>query len=180
MNEIMKIVLHICCAVCAAGTAERLISEGHQIIGFFYNPNIYPPEEYNRRLEATRQVAEELRFRLEAGPYATDEWFKETNLWQNEPEGGRRCEVCFRHRLEKAYFYMREREWDVFTTTLTIGPRKPARLINQIGQSIGGGQFLVGDFKKKDGFKRAIELARKWDLYRQDYCGCIYSMRRKA
>jgi len=172
----MKIVLHICCAVCAAGAAERLVSEGHQVLGFFYNPNIHPLEEYNRRLEAAQKVAKELRFRLEVGPYTTDEWFGETSHLQNEPEGGKRCEVCFRHRLAKTYLYMHERGWDVFTTTLTIGPRKSAQVVNQIGQSISRDHFLVRDFKKKDGFKRANELAKKWDIYRQNYCGCIYSM----
>lgn len=175
----MKIVLHICCAVCAAGAAERLISEGHQVLGFFYNPNIHPLEEYNRRLEAAQQVAKELRFRLEVGSYATDEWFGETSHLQNESEGGKRCEVCFRHRLTKTYLYMHERGWDVFTTTLTIGPGKSAQVVNQIGQSISRDHFLVRDFKQKDGFKRANELAKKWDIYRQNYCGCIYSMRRR-
>lgn len=173
----MKIVLHICCAVCAAGTAETLISEGHQILGFFYNPNIHPLDEYNRRLEATSKVAEKLRFHLETGPYATDQWFQETRLWQDEPEGGKRCKICFRHRLEKTFLFMRQHGWAAFTTTLTIGPRKQAQVINQIGQSIGGDQFLVRDFKKREGFKRAMELAKEWNLYRQNYCGCRYSMR---
>ena len=176
----MRIVLHICCAVCAAGTADRLISEGHQILGFYYNPNIHPLEEYNSRLEATYKVAEELRFPLEVGHYTPDEWFKATSLLQDEPEGGKRCEVCFRYRLGKTYIHMRERGWDAFTTTLTTGPRKPAQVINRIGSDIGGDQFLVRDFKKRDGVRRANELAKKWNLSRQNYCGCIYSLRNKA
>jgi len=176
----MKVVLHICCAACGAGAAERLISEGHQILGFFYNPNIHPLEEYNRRLEDTYKVAKELHFPLEVGPYTPDKWLKETTLLQNEPEGGKRCEVCFRDRLEKTYLYMRKCGWDYFTTTLTVGPRKSAQVVNGIGQSISGSCFLVRDFKKKDGFKRSVELTKKWGLYRQDYCGCIYSMRGKT
>ena len=176
----MKVVLHICCGVCAAGVVDRLTLEGHEVLGFFYNPNIHPLEEYERRLEAAYKVAKELNFPLEVGPYTPEVWFEETNSLENEPEGGRRCEVCFRHRLEKTYLYMCEREWDVFTTSLTIGPRKPTQLINQIGQSIGGDRFLVKDFKKKGGFTRATELAREWHLYRRDYCGCVYSMRRKT
>jgi len=173
----MKTVLHICCGICAAGVAERLISEGHQVIGFFYNPNIHPLEEYNRRLEVARKIAEELNFPLEVAPYTPEEWFEETKSLENEPEGGRRCEVCFRLRLKRAYLCMEDCEGDAFTTTLTISPHKSATVINKVGQEIGGGRFLVRDFKKKEGFKRAMELAKKWTLYRQDYCGCIYSMR---
>ncbi len=173
----MKIVLHICCGVCAAGVVERLTLEGHQVLGLFYNPNIHPLEEYERRLEAAYKVAQELNFPLEAGPYTPEEWFEETSSLKNEPEGGRRCEVCFRIRLKKTYLYLKDCGWDAFTTTLTVSPHKSADVINQVGQEIGGDRFLVRDFKKKAGFQRATELAKKWALYRQHYCGCIYSMR---
>ena len=173
----MKIVLHICCGVCAAGAAETLAAEGHQVIGFFYNPNIHPEEEYEKRLNVTRKVASELNFPLETGPYAPDEWLALTDSLKNEPEGGRRCPVCYRMRLQKTFDYMSSCGADAFTTTLTISPHKPAQVINEIGQQIGGDNFLARDFKKKDGFKRAVQLAEKWELYRQDYCGCIYSMR---
>jgi predicted adenine nucleotide alpha hydrolase (AANH) superfamily ATPase len=156
---------------------ERLASEGHQVLGFFYNPNIYPAQEHQRRLDATYRVAQELNFSLEAVPYRPKEWFKETNSLKDEPEGGKRCEVCFRLRLRKTYLYMIDCGWDVFTTTLTISPHKSKQLINQIGREIGGDKFLTRDFKKRDGFKRTMQLAREWDLYRQNYCGCIYSMR---
>lgn len=172
----MKIVLHICCAVCAAGVVEGLASEGHEVLGFFYNPNIHPLEEYKRRLEATYQVAQELNFPLEAGPYTPEEWLRETSALANEPEGGKRCEVCFKLRLNKTYLYLKEHGGDVFTTTLTVSPHKSADIINQAGSEIGGDKFLVRDFKKKDGFKRTIELIKKWAIYRQHYCGCIYSM----
>lgn len=175
----MKIVLHICCGGCAAGVAERLTREGHEVLGLFYNPNIHPLEEYQRRLEATHKVAKEFNFPLEVGPYTPGEWFEETTSLENEPEGGRRCEVCFRLRLKKAYLYLKDCGWDAFTTTLTVSPSKSAALINRVGQEIGGDQFLVRDFKKKAGFQRATELAKQWALYRQDYCGCIYSLRRK-
>ena len=174
----MKIVLHICCGVCAAGVVERLTLEGHQVLGLFYNPNIHPRQEYERRLEAARKVAEQLNFPLEVPPYMPEEWFNETSSLENEPEGGKRCEVCFRLRLKSAYSYMECHGWEAFTTTLTISPHKSADVINQVGREIGGERFLVRDFKKKEGFKRAMELAKKWALYRQDYCGCIYSMKR--
>lgn len=171
----MKVLLHICCGVCAAGVVERLTLEGHEVTGLFYNPNIHPPEEYQRRLEATRQVAKESGFTLVAGPYTPEEWFAETSSLENEPEGGRRCQVCFRLRLKKTYLYLPDYGTDAFTTTLTVSPRKSAAVINQIGQEIGGDRFLARDFKKQAGFQRAVELARQWALYRQDYCGCIYS-----
>lgn len=176
----MKVVLHICCGVCAASVVERLTLEGHEVCGLFYNPNIHPLEEYERRLEATYNVAKELNFPLEAGPYVPEEWFHETSSLENEPEGGRRCEVCFRLRLEKAYLYLKDCGWDAFTTTLTVSPHKSADVINRVGEEIGGERFLARDFKKKEGFQRATELAKKWALYRQDYCGCIHSMRERA
>lgn len=175
----MKVLLHICCGVCAAGVVERLHSEGHTVLGLFYNPNIHPVEEYQRRLDVARRVAIEFGFSLTELPYEPDEWFRQTEALADEPEGGRRCEVCFRLRLLKAYNYMIEQQTDAFTTTLTIGPRKSAGIINRIGREIDEERFLVRDFKKKAGFQRAIELAKQWELYRQDYCGCVYSIRAK-
>jgi len=174
---VMKILLHICCGVCAAGAAERLISEGHQVYGFFYNPNIHPQEEYERRLDAAHEVAEELDFPLEVGPYNPKEWFAETSGLENEPEEGRRCQVCFKHRLEKTFVNMQEAGLDSFTTTLTIGPQKSAAVVNRVGQEIGGDKFLNRDFKKQAGFQRATELAKEWAIHRQHYCGCIYSIK---
>lgn len=171
----MKILLHICCGICAAGTVERLLSEGNQVFGLFYNPNIHPPEEHQRRLEIAHQVAQKLNFPLEVAPYQPSEWFENILGLEGEPEGGKRCETCFRLRLERAYHTMKERELDSFTTTLTISPSKSAELINRIGQEIGGNRYLIRNFKKLDGFKHSIELAKKWHLYRQHYCGCTYS-----
>jgi epoxyqueuosine reductase len=173
----MKVTLHICCAVCASAAAERLMQEGHQVEGFFYNPNIYPPEEYERRLQNARIVAHELGFSLVEGLYLPREWNEAVVSLENEPEGGKRCPVCFRLRLAGTYSFMQESGCEAFTTTLTMGSNKSAALIGQIGQEIGGGKFLERDFKKKEGFKRAGELAKKWELYRQHYCGCIYSLR---
>ena len=176
----MKVVLHICCGVCAAGVVERLTREGHQVFGFFYNPNIHPREEYKRRLEVAYKVSKELKFPLAAGPYTSEEWLEATSSLEDEPEGGRRCEICFRLRLKKTYLYLKDYGGDAFTTTLTVSPHKSAEVINQIGQEIGGERFLARDFKKKAGFQRATELAKKWSLYQQNYCGCIYSLRGKT
>ncbi|MCD6473008.1 epoxyqueuosine reductase QueH [Candidatus Aerophobetes bacterium] len=176
----MKIALHICCGVCAAGAVKKLKEEGHQVFGFFYNPNIYPEEEYQKRLKATYKVAHELHFPLEIGIYDSKEWFKETEHFKQEPEGGKRCEVCFKIRLKNTYHYMINSGLDAFTTTLTISPYKRAEVINKIGREIGRDRFLVRNFKKREGFKIAIQLAKQWHLYQQNYCGCIYSMSRES
>lgn len=173
----MKVVLHVCCGVCAAGAADTLIKEGHDIIGFFYNPNIHPVEEFQMRLGVAYKVAHRMGFRLEVGPYTPEEWLKMTESLKHEPEGGKRCQMCYRLRLEQTYDYMKDCGADAFTTTLTTSPHKSEQVINKIGQEVGGDRFLVRDFKKKDGFKRAMKMAKIWELYRQDYCGCIYSMR---
>jgi epoxyqueuosine reductase len=173
----MKIALHICCAICAAGAAERLQQEGHQVYGFFYNPNIYPEEEYLRRLENARKVAVKLGFPIAEGPYLPDQWLRLTDPLADEPEGGRRCPVCFKMRLKKTYEFMQQADCEAFTSTLTMGSNKSGGLIGRLGKEVGGEQFLLRDFKKKDGFKRAGELARQWDLYRQHYCGCRFSLR---
>ena len=173
----MNIVLHICCGVCAAGAASVLISEGHLVTGYYYNPNIFPPEEYTRRLNAVAKTATNLRFKLIEGPYDNADWRAAVASLANEPEGGRRCAVCYRVRLRQTYLYTLESGADAFTSTLTISPHKSAQIINRIGQEIGGDKFLPRDFKKKEGFKKAMELARSWGLYRQNYCGCEYSLR---
>ena len=116
-------------------------------------------------------------FPLVALPYTTEDWFRKTDTLENEPEGGRRCEVCFRLRLTETGRYMKEWGWDAFTTTLTVSPRKSADVVNRVGRAVGGDSFLVRDFKKKAGFQRSMSLAKEWSLYRQHYCGCLYSLR---
>jgi predicted adenine nucleotide alpha hydrolase (AANH) superfamily ATPase len=175
----MNIVLHICCGVCAAGTIHTLKEEGHDVTGFFYNPNIQPEEEYRKRLETAFRVAEHLDFPLYTGTYEPELWFTLAEPLKNEPEGGARCAVCFQMRLKKTFEFMQQCGADVFASTLTISPHKPAATVNRIGNEIGGELFLARDFKKKDGFKKAMQMARQWEIYRQDYCGCIYSIRRR-
>ena len=173
----MNVVLHICCGVCAAGAADMLLREGHRVTGYFYNPNIYPEEEYRLRLDAARRSADELKFELVAGPYDFENWNSATEALGEEPEGGARCLICFRIRLEKTFGFMQDIGADAFTSTLTISPHKPAVEINRIGRETGSDRYMSRDFKKKDGFKRSMEMARRWELYRQNYCGCIYSLR---
>ncbi|RPJ61416.1 MAG: hypothetical protein EHM12_05345 [Dehalococcoidia bacterium] len=172
----MRVILHICCGVCAAGAADVLLSEGHQVTGYFYNPNIYPEAEYERRLAAAQATARHLDFELIDGPYDPAAWMAVAETLKDEPEGGRRCTACYRFRLEKSYQLMLEKGYEAITSTLTISPHKSAKIINEIGREIGGESFMARDFKKKEGFKRAMELAKSWELYRQNYCGCRYSL----
>ena len=173
----MKVLVHVCCGICAAGVAERLKSEGHELLGLFYNPNIYPREEYERRLDVSRAVARELGFPLEVPRYDPGEWERVAGHLALEPEDGARCVVCYRLRLEKTAKMLGDLGLDAMTTTLTISPRKKATVVNKVGTDVAGERFLSRDFKKRDGFKRANDMARSWGLYRQNYCGCRYSVR---
>lgn len=171
-----KILLHICCGVCASSVVERLRKDGFQPLGFFYNPNIHPEEEYQRRLEVAGEVAEILGFELINGPYDQDNWFRLVKGLEDEPEGGRRCSVCFKMRLGQAGEKASQINISKFTTTLTVSPHKNTTVINEIGQAASPLGFLACDFKKKGGFQLAIEFAKRYNLYQQNYCGCIYSM----
>jgi len=173
----MKTLLHICCGICAASVGERLISEGHDVTGFFYNPNIHPSEEYEHRLKVARDIAEWLKIPLVVPAYAPENWLEQTRSLAKEPEGGKRCSVCFKIRLQATFSYLHENDFEAFTTTLTVSPHKAAPIVNQIGMEIGGEKFLPRDFKKKDGFKRSNEIAKQLGLYHQHYCGCVYSLK---
>jgi len=153
--------------------------EGHTVTGYFYNPNIHPADEYERRRETAKKAAKHFDIDFVEGPYDRENWFTLVKGTEYEPEGGERCKRCFRMRLEKTYEYLKKQMFDRFTTTLTTSPLKDAAAINEIGRQIGGEKFISRDFKKKDGFKRAMEIAKELDLYHQDYCGCIYSQEEK-
>jgi len=174
------LLLHICCAPCATRVVELLRSD-FEVHGFFYNPNIHPEEEYRRRLEAVRKYAEAVGLDWEEGPYEPEEWFQYVRGYEDEPEGGARCPLCYRLRLEETARRARELGFGYFATTLTVGPKKKARVINPIGRELGfkyGPTFVGGDFKKGEGFKRSVALSRRFGLYRQNYCGCTFSLRR--
>lgn len=171
------VLLHICCGVCAGWAIEKLKADGYSVTGYFYNPNISPEDEYVRRLEACRSVCESLGVPLIEGGYDLPEWEKAAAGFENEKEGGRRCEICFRFRLEETARQAGRLGIPFSTTTLTIGPHKNAELINKIGKSIARDKFLEYNFKKEDGFKKTSEFARSHDIYRQHYCGCIYSLK---
>jgi predicted adenine nucleotide alpha hydrolase (AANH) superfamily ATPase len=174
----MRLLLHICCAPDATHPLQVL--KGYEVDGFFYNPNIYPREEYEKRLEEMRRLSRLWKLRLYEGEYDQEKWFSLTEEYKGEPEGGRRCEACFRMRLERTAQLAKERGYDLFGVTLTISPHKNSDMINEVGKEIGEKYdipFLEVDFKKKDGFKKSVELSRELGLYRQNYCGCKYSMR---
>ena len=145
--------------------------------GFFYNPNIHPEDEYIRRLEAAKQTAMILSIPLLEGPYDSCGWMAAVKGLEQEPEGtGARCGVCFRYRLEETHKKMKEESICYFTTTLSISPHKNAALINRIGSEIGHEAFIPFDFKKEDGFKKTIDFSKANFLYRQRYCGCVFSL----
>lgn len=145
---------------------------------FFYNPNIHPASEYALRAGEVAGFCDSNKIRLIHERYDCNRWFSCTRGFEKEPEKGKRCEICFRFRLEKAALKARELNYDSFATTLTLSPHKNARLINDIGRTCGekfGIHYLESDFKKKDGFKKSTEISRELGFYRQQYCGCTFS-----
>ncbi|MDI6808719.1 MAG: epoxyqueuosine reductase QueH [Candidatus Eisenbacteria bacterium] len=178
-NTRKSLALHVCCGPDATSAIERLVYQ-YDVVPFFYNPNIYPEKEYLKRLEESRKACGRWDLILTAGAYETEVWSQKTTGLEEEPEGGKRCRVCYAVRLEKTALFARENGCDFFSTVLTVSPHKDSRLIIALGREVGvrtGVEFLCENFKKKDGFKRSIELSKEMNLYRQNYCGCIHSMK---
>ncbi len=174
-----KLLLHICCGPCATEVVRRLKDE-YEVVGFFYNPNIYPIDEYQRRLAEVQRLATSRDVSIEVGGYDHPRFLELVRGLEDEPEGGGRCRVCFRMRLEQTARKAVETGCLVAASTLTIGPNKRADVINPIGRDVcaaHGVGFMEADWKKKDGFRRSVKMSRELDLYRQDYCGCEFSMR---
>jgi epoxyqueuosine reductase len=175
-----KVLLHVCCGPDSTAVYERLNPE-FEVIGFYHNPNIYPPEEYEKRAQNALKAARGLGFRIIFPEYEPEKWGKAVKGLEREPEGGKRCDVCFRHNLEATAKKALKLGIPFFTTTLTISPHKSSETIFKIGRGLAeeyGVVFLDINFKKKDGFKRSVELSRQLGLYRQNYCGCRYSIRK--
>ena len=180
-SEVPKLLLHSCCAPCSSYVLEYL-SNYFQITVFFYNPNIYPEEEYIKRVKEQQQLIKKMKVKnpiqFIEGIYNTDDFFNIAKGLENVKEGGERCLKCYELRLRKTLEIAEEKDFDYFTTTLTISPFKNAQKLNEIGMKLVENnkvKYLVSDFKKKEGYKRSIELSKKYNLYRQDYCGCIFS-----
>lgn len=147
---------------------------------FFYNPNIFPKEECGKRLNAEKIFCNRMKIDLIEGPYDHERWLKEVSGFDQEPEGGKRCELCIKTRLERTALKAKELEFDMFAATLTVSPHKSYDLVRDLGSRIAESTavaFLDRDFKKKDGFKRSLELSKEYGLYRQSYCGCEFSKR---
>ncbi|MDP3244814.1 MAG: epoxyqueuosine reductase QueH [bacterium] len=203
-----RLLLHICCGVCGVYVLEKL-KQDFEVTAYFYNPNIYPPEEYNQRLEAVRKICQNPpqspflkgggEGDLIEGKYEPEKWlaylereskspcgppFAKGELggfdFRQEPEGGRRCALCFEQRLNEAGKYAKENGFEFFATTLTMGRNKKAAVINAIGQGIAakyGLRFYEADWKKQDGALKADRLSKEKGIYHQHYCGCEFSQR---
>ncbi len=176
-----RLLLHSCCAPCSSYVLEALTA-AFDIDIFYYNPNIQPREEFDRRVEELNRLVaampHENALRIIVGDWDAEAFLAMCKGLEDVPEGGERCERCFRMRLGASAKLARERGSDWFTTTLTISPLKDAQLLNAIGMELGeqfGVRWLPSDFKKKNGYKRSCELSALYGLYRQDYCGCIFS-----
>lgn len=177
-----KLLLHSCCGPCSSYVLEYL-SKHFDITVYYFNPNIFPKEEYEKRLKNQLDLIEKSGWaKFMPSEYNYDEFLSAATGLEGEKEGGLRCAECFRLRLRKTAEEAKKGGFDYFATTLSVSPHKNAQLLGQFGEEIGeeyGIKHLPSDFKKREGYKRSIELARQFDLYRQDYCGCEFSIREK-
>lgn len=175
-----RLLLYVCCAPDATVAIERLRPD-FDITMFFYNPNVHPRKEYDLRLEAARQLGEILQVKVLEGDYDASAWFEAVKGLEQEPEGGRRCEICLRERLEATARVAAAQGYGAFAAVLTVSPHKDAAMINRMGARAGehyGVAYIPTDLKKKDGFKRSVALSREYGLYRQNYCGCEFSRKK--
>lgn len=186
-KEKPSMLLHSCCGPCSTAVIERL-ADRYDVTVYFYNPNITDSGEYRRRLEAQLQVIEKFNagrdpeeaVRFVQGPYDPERFFEAVKGLESEPENGARCDVCFRLRMEKTAEEAEKRHFDEFATTLSVSPHKNTDRINAVGYDLEKNVapvFLDESFKKKDGFRRSVELSKEYGIYRQNYCGCVFSER---
>ena len=185
IKEGTKLLLHACCAPCSSAVLERL-SNFFEITIFYYNPNITEEKEYLKRIEELKKFISLVKYKypisLIPGNYEPQKFFEMAKGLEDEPERGKRCYKCYAMRLEESARIADELGFDYFCTTLTLSPHKNSNWINEIGEDLNNRYnsiYLYSDFKKRNGYKRSIELSREYDLYRQDYCGCVYSLRDK-
>lgn len=188
-KEAPRLFLHSCCAPCSSYVLEYL-RQYFQITVFYYNPNISMEQEYQKRVKEQKRLIESYNaqapkgkwypIEIMEGDYEPALFFEIAKGMEQCPEGGERCFACYELRLRKTAELAAEGKFDYFTTTLTISPLKNAKKLNEIGEKLEkeyGTKWLVSDFKKRDGYKRSIELSKEYGLYRQNYCGCVYSHR---
>ena len=181
INPGTKLLLHACCAPCSSAVLERL-SDVFDISILYYNPNITEEDEYLKRLNELKRFVSVVKTKYPVkvidGRYNPSFWFDTIKGLENEPERGKRCYKCYQLRLQETARVADELNFPYFCTTLTLSPHKNSNWLNEIGNSLDkeySSTYLYSDFKKKNGYKRSIELSREYNLYRQDYCGCIYS-----
>ena len=177
----MKVLLHACCAPCSAYVCEFLENEGYEIIIYFYNPNIFPVLEYEKRKNELEKFCKLKNYELILGEEDFTLWNDYIKGLEQEPERGKRCEKCFQFRLEKAARFAKKMNIENFTTTLSISPHKDFKTIEKVGNELMGKygvKFLNYNFKKNDGYKKSTILSQKYGFYRQNYCGCEYSVRK--
>ena len=168
-----KLLLHSCCGPCSTAVIERL-KDYFDITILYYNPNIEPKDEYIKRKEEQLKVLKEYNIKFKDIDYLNEEYRKKVIGYEKEPENGGRCHICYELRLEKTAILAKENSFDYFATTLTVSQYKNAKVINEIGLKLQDKyeiKYLLSDFKKEDGYKKSIELSKKYNLYRQDYCG---------
>ncbi|OGF24295.1 hypothetical protein A3H09_02750 [Candidatus Falkowbacteria bacterium RIFCSPLOWO2_12_FULL_45_13] len=177
LNQKSSLLLHICCVGCGV-YASQLLKQDYDIMLFFYNPNIWPEEEYNKRLAEAEKIAEQFNLKLIEGAYDHNRWLEAVRGRENDPERGQRCLICYKFRLDKAAAVAKKLNREYLITTLTTSPHKDALAVNKIGQGAAANfqlKFLTQDLKKQDGFKKSAALSRQLGLYRQNYCGCEFS-----
>ncbi len=178
-----SLLMHSCCAPCSSYCLEYL-SRYFNITVLYYNPNIFPKEEYEYRITEQEKLINSMKFvnpvKFISTDYTPEDFYINVKGLENEPEGGKRCEKCFEIRLKYAANLAKKLNFDYFVTTLSISPMKDSTKLNTIGLQIEkevGVKYLISDFKKKNGYKRSVELSKEYELYRQNYCGCVYSKR---
>lgn len=178
-----KLIIHTCCAVCMCYPKTMIENEDYETIFYFYNPNIYPLKEYERRRDEFIDYAKSLNINshIEENEKFFEEWRDNIKGFENEPERGVRCSLCFKYRINKAFEYAKNINAQFVSTVMTISPHKDSKVIESIGNSLAEKYFPIKylhiDFKKKDGFKKTNIIANEYGLYRQNYCGCKFSMR---
>lgn len=182
-GKVPRLLLHVCCAPCSSYVLEYL-TQYFDITALFYNPNIDGALEYNHRAAELRRFISEKKFinqvDVKVCDYCPEEFFNKVTGLEDCPEGGARCFKCYRLRLEKTANMAVNENYDYFTTTLSISPLKNSAKLNEIGKELSDKYnipYLFSDFKKKEGYKRSIELSKEYNLYRQNYCGCVFSKR---
>ncbi len=181
-KEKPKLLLHACCAICGAYITQILMHKFNPVI-FFYNPNIHPAEEYEKRKNSAEKLAGIYKLEFIEGAYDPEKWFEKIKGLEKESEGGARCPICFEMRLQKTAEIAKERNIEIFTTTLAASPYKDEKTIDSLGEKIANDlsmRFIRSsdlDLSKKDIWQRSREIARQYGCYHQNYCGCIFSLR---